>query len=83
VVSYPIWVVIHIFECFDKFKGFKELEEKQSEKKINVFQSNNGGKFLSNKFDEFLKNEGVTRQTSTPYTPQQNGVAERANQTIV
>ena len=38
---------------------------------------------MSNKFKEFLKKEGIARQTSTPYTPQQNGVAKRANRTIV
>ncbi len=70
-------------ECFDKFKEFKALVEKQSELKIKVFRSDNGGEFMSNKFDEFLKKEGIARQTSAPYTPQQNGVAERANRTIV
>ena len=38
---------------------------------------------MSNKFDDFLKKEGIARQISAPYTPQQNGVAKRANQTIV
>ena len=38
---------------------------------------------MSNQFREFLKKEGIAQQTSTPYTPQQNGVAERANRTIV
>ena len=53
--------------------------EKQSELKIKVFRSDNGGEFMSNKFDDFLKKEGIARQTSTPYTPQENGVAEHAN----
>ena len=62
-------------ECFDKFKEFKALVEKQLEKKIKVFRSDNGG--------EFMKKEGIARQTSAPYIPQQNGIAERANRTIV
>jgi transposase InsO family protein len=70
-------------ECFEKFKEFKTLVENQSELKIKVFRSDNGGEYMSKKFDELLKNEGIARQTSAPYTPQQNGVAERANRTIV
>lgn len=70
-------------ECFEKFKEFKALVEKQSEHKIKVFRSDNGGEFMSNQFGELLKKEGIARQTTTPYTPQQNGVAERANRTIV
>ena len=62
-------------ECFNKFKEFKALVEKQSEKKIKVFRLNNGGEFMSNQFGECLKKEGIGRQTSAPYTPQQNGVA--------
>ena len=63
-------------ECFNKFKEFKALVEKQSEKKIKVFHSDNGDEFMSNQFKEFLKKEGFARQTLPPYTPQQNGVAE-------
>ena len=48
-----------------------------------MFRSDNDGEFMSNQFGEFLKKQGIARQTSTPYTPQQNGVAERANRTIV
>ena len=70
-------------ECLDKFKEFKALVENRCEKKIKMLRSDNGGEFMSNQFREFLKKEGIARQTSTPYTPQQNGVAERANQTIV
>jgi hypothetical protein len=48
-------------ECFAKFKEFKALVEKQSEKKIKVFRSDNSGEFMSNKFDELLKKEGIAR----------------------
>jgi transposase InsO family protein len=57
--------------------------EKQCEHKIKVLRFDNGGEYLSIQFDELLKHEGIARQTSPPYTPQQNRVAERANCTIV
>ena len=56
-------------ECFEKFKHYMALAEKQTGKDLKVLRSDNGGEFA--------------RQTLTPYTPQQNGVAERANRTIV
>jgi transposase InsO family protein len=38
---------------------------------------------VSKKFDAFLAECGIQRQTSVPYSPQQNGVTERANRTIM
>ncbi len=70
-------------ECFEKFKEFKALVETQSELKIKAFRSDNGGEFISKAFKQFLKDHGIAKETSTPYRPQQNGVAERANRTIV
>jgi transposase InsO family protein len=70
-------------EALEKFKEFKALAENQSEHKIKVFRSDNGGEFISKGFRRYLKKHGIEKQRSTPYTPEQNGVAERANRTIV
>ena len=64
-------------EVFKKFKEFKSLIENYTEKKINIFRSDNGGEFTSNEFKELYKYLGIKRELSTPYNPQQNGVAER------
>jgi len=80
---------IHVYllrtkgEVFDKFKEYKALVDNQTDMKIKTFRSNNGGEFVSKKFDNFWHECGIQRQTSAPYTPQQNGVAERANRTIM
>eukprot|EP00253_Pinus_taeda_P028557 PITA_28557 len=42
-----------------------------------------GGEFYSKEFEEFYKKCGIARQKTTPYTPQQNGVAERMNKTLI
>ena len=52
---------------------------RQSEHKIKALRLDNGGEYMSKQFEELLKIHGIARQTSTPYTPQQNGVAERVN----
>jgi hypothetical protein len=70
-------------EVFDRFKEFKALVENQTEKRIKVLRTDNGGEFCGNEFEEFCKKCGIARQKTTPYTPQQNGVAERMNRTLM
>lgn len=60
---------------FNKFKEFKDLVEKQSDHKIKVLRSDNGGEYCSKEFDDYCKHTGIVRQKTTLYTPQQNGVA--------
>ena len=83
--SRNIWIYFlqKKYEVFAKFKEFKALVENQSEKKIKVLRTNNGGEFCGNEFEDFCKKCGIARQKTTPYTPQQNGVAERMNRTLM
>eukprot|EP00253_Pinus_taeda_P004569 PITA_04569 len=71
------------FEVFDRFKEFKALVENQSEKKIKVLRTDNGGELCNKELEEFCKKCGIAWQKTTPYTPQQNGVAERMNKTLM
>jgi len=48
-----------------------------------VLRIDNSGKFCSKEFEEFCKKCGIARQKTTPYTPQQNGVAERINKMLM
>jgi transposase InsO family protein len=57
--------------------------ENQIEKRIKVLRIDNGGKFFGNEFDKFCKQCGIAHQNTTPYTPQQNGVFERMNKTLM
>jgi hypothetical protein len=68
---------------FNKFKEYKALVENQISMKIKTLRLDIGGEFVSKKFDNFLHECKIQQQTSAPYTPQQNGVAERANRTIM
>jgi hypothetical protein len=64
-------------------KEFKAVAEKQSGKRIKIIQSDNAKEYANNYVDNFLKRNGIRHQLSVEYTPQQNGVAEKANRTIV
>jgi hypothetical protein len=70
-------------EVFSKFKEFKALIENLSERKIKILMSDNGGEYTSKEFVNFCKDVGINRELTTPYNPQQNGVAERKNRTIL
>ena len=48
-----------------------------------MLRTDNGGDFRSKEFEEFCKKYGISWQKATPYTPQQNGVAERMNKTLM
>ena len=65
------------------FKKFKSLVEKESGNAICCLRTDRGGEFTSQEFNEFCSSNGISRQLTVAYTPQQNGVAERRNRTIM
>jgi transposase InsO family protein len=71
------------YEVFSKFKEFKALIENLSKRKINILRSDNGGEYTSKEFVNFCKDVGIKRELTTLYNPQQNGVVERKNRTIM
>ena len=70
-------------EAFSMFRNFKAHVEKEIDAYIASLRTDRGGEFTSNEFVEFCKNQGISRQLTAAYTPQQNGVAERKNRTII
>ena len=68
---------------FSKFKEIKALIKNHIENKIKTFRSDNGGEFTSNEFKALCKDSRIKRDLSTPYNPQQDGIAERNNRTIM
>ena len=57
--------------------------ENQTGKKIRVLRIDNGGEYTSNEFMEYCSVEGIKKEHIVLHTPQQNGVAERKNRTMV
>jgi len=70
-------------ETFERFCEWKELVENQVNKKVKILQTDNGLEFYNLKFDEFCKQNGIERHRTCTYTPQQNGVTERMNRTLM
>ena len=78
-----IYFLKHKNEVFQKFKDFKAIVENQQDKKIKILRTDNGGEFCSSVMESYLTKEGIIHQKTTAYTPEQNGVCERANRTVI
>ena len=58
------------------------LQLTQTGHRVKTLRSDNDGEYTSRAFKQYLSKKGIRHQTTTPYTPMQNGVAERINRTI-
>ncbi|TYK26874.1 Beta-galactosidase [Cucumis melo var. makuwa] len=65
------------------FQNFYHTIKTQFHTKIAILQSDSGREFQNHNLSEFLASKGIVHQTSSAYTPQQNGVAERKNHHLV
>ena len=70
-------------DAFGCFQNFKKFMEKQSGYNIKVLRTDKGGEYVSNDFQNFCKTHGIQNHFTARYTPQQNGVAEIKNITIM
>lgn len=70
-------------EALSVFKKFKALVENGAKQGIQMFRTDRGGEFCSKEFINFCEDTGIQRHYTAPYSPQQNGVVERHNRTVV
>ncbi|KAK2986839.1 hypothetical protein RJ640_011064 [Escallonia rubra] len=70
-------------EAFSAFKCFKARVENESGKTINTLRTDRGGEYCSKEFELFCEVHAIRRELTAAYTPQQNGVSERKNRTIL
>jgi transposase InsO family protein len=83
--SYFTWIFFLFDKCQvrDNVKTFVRRAQKEFGLPIKKMRSDNGTEFKNTQVDEFLDDEGIKHEFSTPYTPQQNGVVERKNRTLI
>ena len=80
-----VWVYClqHKNQVFEKFCEWKAMVEKATGKRLKAIHTDNGGEFISSEFEAHLCAEGVCHELTIPKNPEQNGVAERMNRTLV
>lgn len=83
--SRKVWIYFlsHKSETFDFFTKFKSQVERETGEALVCLRTDRRGEYLSNEFKSFCEETGISRQLTTAFTPQQNGVAERKNCTIM
>lgn len=70
-------------EALKCFQQYKAEVENQLNSSIKILRSDNGKEFCNNRFNDFLMSHGIVHHKTNPYTPEQNGISERFNRTIV
>lgn len=55
----------------------------QFDPNIKVFRIENDKEYLENKFQKYVDDNRILRQTTSVYYPQQNGIAERKNRHLM
>ena len=70
-------------EVPDKFKEYEARVVNDCGKGIWTLRSDNGGEYLSKEFRSYLKSKGIHHELTVPHSPEQNGVAERMNRTLM
>src|SRR3954469_16406153 len=70
-------------QAHEKFDEYKNLVENQTGRRIKTLRPDRGGEYVNRNFQQYLRQNGIQHQTTAPYTPQQNGVAERFNRTVI
>lgn len=78
-----MYFLIEKSEALDVFKKFKAKVEKETNQFLQGLRTDCGGEFTSQDFTNFCDVNGINRQLTAAYSPQQNGVAERKNRTIM
>ncbi|KAH9687881.1 Integrase catalytic domain-containing protein [Citrus sinensis] len=83
--SRKVWVYTlkSKYQVFDKLKEWKILVENQTGKKLKKLRTDNGLEFCNQKFEKYCAEEGVMRHRIVRLTPQQNGLAEKMNRTLM
>jgi transposase InsO family protein len=89
-------VIVDDYSCFtwvfflqeksqtqETLKGFLRRVQNDFELSNKKIRSDNGTKFKNSQIEGFLEEEGIKHEFSSPYTPQQNGVVERKNRTLL
>jgi transposase InsO family protein len=67
----------------DAIKHVEATVEKESGPMLQALRTDNDGEFTAAEFTAYCADEGIQHHYSVPYSPQQNGMVKRLNQTVV
>ncbi|CAI5979858.1 unnamed protein product [Closterium sp. NIES-64] len=80
-----VWVkpIAKKSDALQAFVQWLVVAERQTKKSVLMLRSDRGGEFLGKQFTDFVNGKGIVHDLTCPYTPQQNGMAEREMRMVV
>jgi transposase InsO family protein len=78
-----VYLLKYKSQAFETFKKFHVWIQNEEQSHIGTLCTDNAREYTSNEFENYLRQHGIQHQTAVPYNPQQNGVAERKNRTLL
>jgi transposase InsO family protein len=85
--GYPHFTWVFFFhdksETQELLKKFLKTAQNEFDANVKKIRSDNDSEFKNTQVEDYLDQEGIKHEFSAPYTPQQNGVPERKNRTLI
>ena len=78
-----VYLISHKSDALNYFKRFLTMVENQLDQIVKTLRTDRGRQYLSDQFKRLCYEKGIVRQLTIPGTPQQNGVAEHRNRTLL
>lgn len=78
-----VYLLKHKSEVVSVFKNYYNTVTNHFGRKLLKLRSDNGGEYINHEMKRFCSDKGIVMQTTVPYSPELNGVAERMNRTLV
>lgn len=78
-----VYFMKHKNEVFQYFLKYNAIVKNRFQRDLHILHTDNGSEYVNQEFTSFLENKGITHERTAPYTPQQNGRAEREMRSIM
>ncbi|UYV82302.1 hypothetical protein LAZ67_21001661 [Cordylochernes scorpioides] len=70
-------------EAYEKIKDYVISAHTEFGKNIQTIRTDNGREYVNRQVEDFLNQSGIKHQLTVPYSPAQNGIAERKNRSLM
>lgn len=78
-----VYLLAHKSEVFRHVKEYIEAIKTKFNRKPKTLRSDRGKEYVNNQMSDYLKEEGIKMELTAPFSPQQNGKAERKNRYLI
>lgn len=76
-------LIKHKSDVFEFFQKFEKMVHTKFGRRMSRLRSDRGGKIVSDAMENYLEGVGIVHEKTAPYTPEQDGRAERKLRTVV